>query len=81
VYPWYVLHQSLIVAIAFAVLPMQLGPVAEPALVLAGTIAGCAVLHALIRRVPVLRPLFGLKSQPRAASMSFSSDSGVSVGA
>jgi glucans biosynthesis protein C len=81
VYPWYVLHQSLIVAIAFAVLPMQLGPVVEPALVLLGTIGGCALLHALIRRVSVLRPLFGLKRQPRAASMSFSSDAGVSVGA
>ena len=35
VYPWYVLHQSLIVAIAFVLVPMHLGPVVEPALVLA----------------------------------------------
>lgn len=82
VYPWYVLHQSLIVAIAFVLLPLRLGPVLEPVLVLAGTIAGCALLHAVIRRSHLLRPLFGLKRlQANAASMSFDRDSGVSVGA
>ncbi len=82
VYPWYVLHQSLIVGFAFVLVPMHLGPIVEPALVLAGTVAGCALLFAVIRRVPVLRPLFGIKRrQARAASMSFASDSGVSVGA
>jgi peptidoglycan/LPS O-acetylase OafA/YrhL len=83
VYPWYVLHQSLIVGIAYWLLPMHLGPVLEPMLVLAGTVAGCAVLHAIIRRSAVLRPLFGMKrlQAARAASTSFSRDAGVSVGA
>jgi len=83
VYPWYVLHQSLIVALAFWLLPMHLGPIVEPALVLLGTIAGCALLHAIIRRSAVLRPLFGLKRRQAAsaASMSLARDSGVSVGA
>ena len=62
VYPWYVLHQSLIVALAYWLLPLGLGPVLEPVAVLAGTVAGCWFLHALlIRRVALLRPLFGLK--------------------
>jgi peptidoglycan/LPS O-acetylase OafA/YrhL len=65
VYPWYVLHQSLIVLCAYWLLPLELGPVAEPLLVLAGTIAGCALLHAGIRRVRWLRPLFGMKGAPR----------------
>jgi len=82
VYPWYMLHQSLIVAIAFVLVPMHLGPAVEPALVLLGTVAGCALLHAIIRRSNLLRPLFGMKRrQASAASMSFASDSGVSVGA
>jgi glucans biosynthesis protein C len=81
VYPWYVLHQTMIVACAMVLLPMQMGPVAEPALVLLGTVAGCALSYALIQRSALLRPLFGMKRQPRAASMSFASDSGVSVGA
>jgi peptidoglycan/LPS O-acetylase OafA/YrhL len=68
VYPWYVLHQSLIILIAYWLLPLQLGPVLEPLLVLGGTIAGCWSLHEfLIRRVRWLRPCFGLKALPRAA--------------
>lgn len=67
VYPWYVLHQSLIVLIAYWILPLKFGPVAEPAIVLAGTVAGCFVLHEIIRRVPLLRPCFGLKARKRCA--------------
>jgi peptidoglycan/LPS O-acetylase OafA/YrhL len=63
VYPWYVLHQSFIVGIGFLLLPLGLGPVSEPALVLLGTIGGCWLLNdLLIRRIAILRPLFGLKS-------------------
>jgi len=62
VYPWYVLHQSLIVLFAYWLLPLQLGPVIEPLLVLAGTVAGCWALHEfVIRRNRWLRPCFGLK--------------------
>ncbi len=64
VYPWYVLHQSLILFFAWKLLPLGLGPVAEPALILLGTIGGCALLHELvIRRVRWLRPLFGLDTR------------------
>jgi len=64
VYPWYMLHQSLIVPLVFALAPLHLGPVLEPALVLAGTVAGCLLLHEfVIRRIAWLRPLFGLKRQ------------------
>ena len=61
VYPWYVLHQSLIVGLAYAFRPWQLGPVAEPLLVLAGTVIGCYALTEIVRRVGWLRPCFGLK--------------------
>jgi peptidoglycan/LPS O-acetylase OafA/YrhL len=69
VYPWYVLHQSLTVLCAYWLLPLGLGPVLEPLLVLAGTVAGCALLHAGIRRVRWLRPLFGMKARPREAGV------------
>lgn len=63
VYPWYMLHQSLIVLIAYWLVPLRLGAILECALVVAGTVAGCYVLHEyLIRRVSGLRPLFGLKA-------------------
>jgi glucan biosynthesis protein C len=61
VYPWYMLHQTLIIGVAYFLMPLHLGPVVEPLLVLGGTIAGCALLHGgLIRRVRWLRPVFGL---------------------
>lgn len=64
VYPWYILHQSLIVLIAYWLIPMKLGGFVEATLVIGGTIVGCLVLHEfVIRRVGILRPLFGLKRQ------------------
>ncbi len=64
VYPWYVLHQSLMLFFAWKLLPLGLGPVAEPALILLGTIGGCALLHEfVIRRTRWLRPLFGLDAR------------------
>lgn len=71
VYPWYILHQSLIIVIAYNLIPMHLGPVVEPLLVLAGTVVGCLALHEfVIRRIGFLRPLFGLKRKQREQAMS-----------
>jgi len=61
VYPWYILHQSLLLFFAWQVMPLNLGPVTEPLLILLGTVCGCALLHEyVIRRIRWLRPLFGL---------------------
>jgi peptidoglycan/LPS O-acetylase OafA/YrhL len=68
VYPWYMLHQSLIILIAYWLVPLKLGGGLEAALVLAGTIAGCWIGFALIRRVRWLRPLFGLKPAAQIAT-------------
>ncbi|WP_199100185.1 acyltransferase family protein [Dyella sp. ASV21] len=66
VYPWYILHQSVMLAVAYWALPRHLGPVLEPLSVLLGTVAGCALLHEfVIRRTRWLRPLFGLDAIPR----------------
>jgi len=65
VYPWYVLHQSLLLLFAWQLMPLRLGPVAEPALILLATVGGCALLHEfVIRRVRWLRPCFGLDPAP-----------------
>jgi hypothetical protein len=64
VFSWYVLHQTLIIVLAYVLGPRSLGPVLEPVLVIGGTIAGCLCLHEfVIRRNALLRPLFGLKLQ------------------
>jgi hypothetical protein len=70
VYPWYVLHQSLLLLFAWQLMPLGLGPVLEPALIIACTIGGCAVLHeCVIRRVRWLRPVFGMEAMPRATAI------------
>ncbi|MGK5027821.1 acyltransferase family protein [Janthinobacterium sp. RB2R34] len=65
VYPWYILHQSAIVLLAYWLVPLKLGPVIEPVLILAGTVAicwGCTSL--LISKVNGLRLCFGLPARP-----------------
>lgn len=62
VYPWYVLHQTVIVVIGYYVAGwnMALGWKYVVVLIAMGTITG--LLHELvIRRTPFLRPFFGLK--------------------
>ncbi|WP_058835952.1 acyltransferase family protein [Luteimonas abyssi] len=68
VYPWYILHQSITILAAYWLIPLALGPVWEPLLVIALTVVGCALGYEVIRRVAWLRPLFGvpMRSLPRA---------------
>ena len=69
VFPLYILHQTLIVALAWWLIPMRLGAGVEATLMVTGTIAGCLLLHeGLIRRSGWLRPLFGLKAMPHTAA-------------
>lgn len=66
VYPWYVLHQTILIAAAYELSQAGAGPVLEPILVIAATVIGCLVLHEfVIRRLPLLRVLFGLSANPR----------------
>jgi len=81
VYPWYVLHQSLLLLFAWQLMPRGLGPIAEPALILLGTIGGCALLHEyVIRRTRWLRPLFGLDATPRPQPVAVSIATGDRAG-
>jgi hypothetical protein len=61
VYPWYILHQTLTVVLGYNLAKLALGPVVEPILVLGLTLIGCwAGYEYVIRRIPVLHPLFGV---------------------
>jgi glucan biosynthesis protein C len=69
VYPWYLLHQSLIVLLAYWLVPLKLGPIREPVLIGLGTVLGCWLLTSgLIVHSQWLRPLFGLKPLQRATA-------------
>lgn len=61
VLPYYILHQSFIIVLAFVLSSFHLGPVLEPLIIIITTFAGCILCYEVIRRVTLLRPLFGLK--------------------
>ena len=64
-FPVYVLHQTAVVLVAFVVVPLDLGITAKYGLVLAGSVAATIAAYELVvRRAPLLWPLFGMK--PRA---------------
>lgn len=61
VFPVYILHQTVTVVIAHHLKPLSIPPVAEGLLLVAITFAACFTGYEVIRRVGLLRPLFGLK--------------------
>ena len=69
VYPYYILHQTIIVVAGYELTELKLGPVLEPLLLIVATVMGCGLLHEyIIRRSSLLRPLFGLKSMPKSTT-------------
>jgi len=60
VFPVYVAHQTVIVVFAQALKPAALDPVLEGLVLVALTFVLCFALFEAVRRVRVLRPLFGL---------------------
>ena len=61
VYPYYILHQSVLIVLAYWFSDYALGGFFEPLFVIFGTIIVCAIGFEIIRRFKVLRLLFGLK--------------------
>ena len=60
VFPVYILHQTLIVTMAHWLKPVQLVPAVEGAVLVTLTLTISFAVFELVRRVAVLRPLFGL---------------------
>ncbi|MEO8002359.1 MAG: acyltransferase [Arenimonas sp.] len=73
VYPWYMLHQSLIVGLGFWINSYHFGPVSEPLLLLAGTLLGCYAISETIKRISWLRPCFGLKKRSSSSRLALES--------
>jgi len=61
VFPYYIVHQSAIILTAYWLRAADLPAAAEAAIVIAVTLASCALTYEIVRRVHWLRPLFGLK--------------------
>ena len=60
IFPVYILHQTVIVVVAHAMKPAQFNPVVESLLLVLVTASCCFLGYEGIRRVRLLRPLFGL---------------------
>lgn len=60
VFPVYILHQTVIVVAAHALQPVRLDPLLEGFVLVLVTTALCFLSYEVIRRIGVLRPLFGL---------------------
>lgn len=69
VLPWYILHQSLIIVIAMYLKPMELNGFWEPLILVTATLFSCYLAYELIRRLGLLRFLFGLKAPLKAGSI------------
>jgi hypothetical protein len=61
VFPYYIVHQTAIILIAHQLRGLGLPASIEATIVVLGTLASCAATYEIVRRVRVLRPLFGLK--------------------
>ena len=61
IFPVYILHQTVIVAVAHALKPAHLYPPVEGVLLVLVTAATCFLSYEAIRRLAWLRPLFGLE--------------------
>ena len=61
VFPFYIVHQTLIVVVGHELAKPRLPVALESGGLFAATILGCFTTYEIVRRVPLLRPLFGLK--------------------
>ncbi len=66
IFPVYILHQTLIVVLAHAMKPLRIAPVPEALMLVVLTTTLSFGVFELVRRVGLLRPLFGLA--PRKAA-------------
>ena len=66
VFPVYILHQTIIVVLAYNLKPFDLPPLLEGPLLVASTFGLCFAGYEAVRRIPPLRPLFGLKRRDAA---------------
>jgi glucan biosynthesis protein C len=62
IFPVYILHQTVIVVVAHALKPSHLYAPVEGVLLVLVTVATCFLSYEAIRRVRLLRPLFGLEA-------------------
>jgi glucans biosynthesis protein C len=64
IFPFYLVHQTIIVVAGFYLDDLRLPLALEATLLIGATALGCWLFYDLARRVPMLRPWVGLRSEP-----------------
>lgn len=65
VFPFYIIHQTVIIIVEYWLLPLHIGAVAEFAILVPTTVAGCWAFYLIGRQIGWLRPLIGLRGRGR----------------
>jgi peptidoglycan/LPS O-acetylase OafA/YrhL len=73
-YPLYILHQTVIVILAFYLVSMPMAPAAQAAILFVSAVVGSFALYEVVRRVGALRFLFGMKQAKRTRESSIPLD-------
>jgi glucan biosynthesis protein C len=68
IFPVYILHQTIIIVVAHTLKPSDLYPPLEGVLLVLVTAAISFLRYEVIRRMPFLRPLFGLERETQLAA-------------
>ncbi|WP_298728483.1 acyltransferase family protein [uncultured Ferrovibrio sp.] len=63
VFPFYILHQTIIVVAGHHLRPLELTAGGEALLLIAVTTIGCVAGYEIVKRIGWLRPLFGLRTE------------------
>jgi hypothetical protein len=72
VFPFYIVHQTLIVLVEFWIKPLALNQAVEALILIIATAGGCWLTYEIVRRVRWLRPLFGLRLGERPQTVNCS---------
>lgn len=74
VFPFYLIHQTVIIVVEYWLKPLGIGPVAEFVILVPATVAGCWAFYLIGREIGWLRPLIGLRRKVRAKAETAAAD-------
>jgi len=66
VFTCYLAHQTILVVALWLIRPAGLSIWVEPPLLIAITLGGSLLIYEIVRRIPILRPIWGLRPLPAA---------------
>jgi surface polysaccharide O-acyltransferase-like enzyme len=69
VYPFYIVHQTITVAVVYAMLPLTIGVWPKLTIAATSTFVGSWLIFEIVRRLRLLRMLFGLKQSANSSQL------------